>query len=181
MIVGCICANKWKDIMWMTTRIHEHCKIMYTWPTADMGSLAWVSLQSGVLGLDMVSHRDWPPGARWGNGPQWLLARKQKRQRCKALKITQHGMIKRSYGSIWQSPFVSMSLSHISQVKPLLRNKVGELCSYKEVSCLFLRLHYGHSSSMPIQHLSLHYTSRVCNTWLKNFNQDRKQFGRSFF
>ena len=53
-----------------------------------MGSLAEASLQSRVLAIDKVSHRDWPPGTRWGNGPQWPLARKQKRQRCKALKIT---------------------------------------------------------------------------------------------
>ena len=39
-----------------------------------MRSLTWVSLQSGVLDLDTVSHRDWLPGALWGNscnGP-WL-------------------------------------------------------------------------------------------------------------
>ena len=94
-----------------------------------------------------------------GQQPALALAGKQKRQRYKTLKITQHGMVKRrsSYGSIWHSLHLSLSLSNICQLWPLSRNKVWELYFYKE-KC------YGHSSSMPIHHSSLHYTGMVYNT-----------------
>ena len=117
------CVNKWEQVLWVTTGIHGCCEIIYAQLTADTGSLAGVSLQSGVLGLDMVSHRDWPPGTQWDNSPQWLLAGKQKRQRCNALKITQRGFVKRgSYGLIWHSVFVSLrlpvSLTHTPAATP---------------------------------------------------------------
>ena len=92
----------------MTTIIRGRCEIICTRPTTDMGSLTGVTIHSGVLGLDRASHGDWLPGARW------LLARKQKSQRCKALKITLRGMVKRrirSYRSIWLSDFVSFRLT----------------------------------------------------------------------
>ena len=154
-----VCANKQKHVMWVTTRIRERCEIIYTRPIENTGSLTGVSRQSGVLGLYTVSYVDYLLGVRWGNGHLWTLARKQKRLRCKALKITQRGMVKRrrwrSYGSFWQSPSVSLSLSHIHQQRPLLRNSVLELYFYKEVSCLFLHFRY----DSFIHHSFLHYTS----------------------
>ena len=56
MIAGHTSVYKQKHVMWVTNGIHGHCEIIYTWPTADTENLAGVSLQSGVLGLDMVSH-----------------------------------------------------------------------------------------------------------------------------
>ena len=54
----------------------------------------------------------------WGSSPLqtfgWVaLGREAEEVLSGALKITQHGMIKRrrSYGSMWQSPFISLSLS----------------------------------------------------------------------
>ena len=96
----------------MTTRIHGRCEIKYRRPTTDTECLVEISLQSGVLGQVTVSHRDWLQGATFGNGSQWLLAGNQKRQIRKVLKITQRGMVERikSYGSIWQSVFVSFRL-----------------------------------------------------------------------
>ena len=111
VIAGRTCVNKWKHVTWVTTGTRVRCEIVYTRSTADKGSLAGFSLQSRFLDLDMVGHGDWSLGARWSKGSQWLLAGKQKRQRCKPRKITQRGMVKRrSYGSIWQSVFVSLQL-----------------------------------------------------------------------
>ena len=58
----------WKPVMWVTTRMSGHCEIIYSQPTADPVNLAGVSLQSGVLGLDTVSHENWLPGVQLGNG-----------------------------------------------------------------------------------------------------------------
>ena len=65
VIAGCPCINKQKHATWVTTIICGHCEIVYTQSTVDTGSLAGVSLQSGVLGLDTVSHGEWPPGRPW--------------------------------------------------------------------------------------------------------------------
>ena len=88
-------------------------KLYHSRPTAITESLARFSLQSGVLGLDTVTQGSCPPGTRWGNGSQGPLARKQKRQRCRALKTTQHGLVKRSYGNLSSFPSVSLFISHI--------------------------------------------------------------------
>ena len=64
VIERCICVNKRKHITWVTTRLRGCYEIIYKRPTADTGSLAGVSFQSGLLDLDTVSHGDWPPGAQ---------------------------------------------------------------------------------------------------------------------
>ena len=111
VIAGCTCVNEWKHIMWVITRICEHCEIIYTWLIADTESLAGVSLQSGVLGQDTVSYRDWLPSAQWSNSSLWSQAGKQQRQRCKGLKITQHGMAW-SREEVFIGQYSSLSLSH---------------------------------------------------------------------
>ena len=82
VIEGCTCVNKRMHFTWMTIGIRGHFESIYTRPTGKTGSLTEVSLQSGVLALDMVSHEDWSPGVRWRNGP---LVEKQKKQKCKTL------------------------------------------------------------------------------------------------
>ena len=112
VIDGRICVNRRKHVTWVTTGIRGHFEIIYTRPTADTGSLAGVSLKSRVLGRDTFNHGDWPPSARRGISSQWPLAGKQKKQRSKAMKITQCDMVKRrrNYWLIWQSVFVSLRL-----------------------------------------------------------------------
>ena len=128
-------VNKRKHVTCLTTGIRGRCEIIYTQPTADTGSLAGVSLQTGVLGLNTVCQGDRPPNAWWGNGPQWSLVGKQKRQRSKVLKITQRMFQRRSYRSIWQSVFFSLSLSFSFTRTPVLilsRNRVERVIFYKE-------------------------------------------------
>ena len=57
--------------MWVELEMHRHDEIIYTQPATDMESLAGVRLQSGILGLDMDSHRDWPLGILLGDDTQW--------------------------------------------------------------------------------------------------------------
>ena len=61
MIAGGTCVNKRRYVTWVTIGICGRCEIIYTKPTTDTESLEGVSLQSVVLGVDTVSHEDWPP------------------------------------------------------------------------------------------------------------------------
>ena len=81
-------------------------------------SLSWsLSLQpEEIRFVTEAPASDWAP--RWGSGLQWTSSwepryLEEEEVLSGALKITQHGMVKsrRSYGSMWQSPFVSLRLS----------------------------------------------------------------------
>ena len=63
VIAGQTWVNKRKHVSWETTGIRGRFEIIYKWLTADSVSLARVSLRTGVLYPDSVSHEDWPPGA----------------------------------------------------------------------------------------------------------------------
>ena len=69
LIAGRTCVNR--HVTLVTTWIFGRCEILYTQNTANTGSLARCNLGSEVLGLDTVSHGDWPLEARWGNCSQW--------------------------------------------------------------------------------------------------------------
>ena len=135
---------------------HHVGEIIYTQPTVDKGSLSEISLQSGVLGLDMVSYGDWPPGALWGNSLQWPLAGKQKWQRYKAVKITEwYDQEKKKKLQVNMAVFDSLCLTNtLRQLRPLSRNKMRELDFFKEKS-------YGHSSSISFHHSSRLYNIRI--------------------
>ena len=55
---GRTCVYKRKHVTRVTTGIHERYEIIYTRSTEDTGTLAGLSLQFGVLGLDTVSRED---------------------------------------------------------------------------------------------------------------------------
>ena len=133
-------------------------------PTWDMNS---VSLES----VSLVAKREWAitQTPRWCSGPQrapgWETSSWEAEVLSGALRITQSGMIKRSYGSMWQSPFVSLRpsvcLSHLRQLWPLSRIK----CE----SNIFITKCYGHSSSMYIHSLcrDITYTEWNNIVWIE--------------
>ena len=129
-------------------------------------------------------------------GARWLLADKQKMKICKALKMTQCVMVKwrrrrrrrrreeeeeeeeeevmNIYGSLSSSPSVSLSLSHIRQLRLLTKNKVWELYFNNE-KC------YGHSSTMTILHTCLHYAGVVFNSSRAIAIRKIKRFSLPFY
>ena len=75
-----------------------------------------------------------------------LLSTSRCKRRRRALKITQCSMVKRSYGSIWQSVFVSVRLS-LSHHRSFDCKKNKESCIFITKCCSFF-LHHSYKTSV---------------------------------